>query len=334
MNKLPVSIISPVRNGAEVMTAHAKYLREMAAVADEIIIVDSDSTDGTLEILKRELDGLDVLFLNHPPGLYQSWNHALSQARAPYLTVATVGDPLPAESLERLVTTMERFSADAVISAPEILDDEGRPLAKEWPIHQLIKSAGIVEAQPIDTAVWMTMALVNYPITLISSSAGNLYRTQMMKDHPFSADFGHTGDSAWALAMSAKAKWVVDPQAKSYFWLHAAAPARRIPNEIVARRTHDMLADFIKANRDFLTAQGVTEDLLGLLEKVPGCLLEKTLLSARYQQIRKSWIPWFLQAGAFRLRGQRAELAVETKKLRRQAHALAIQFLQSRPRST
>jgi hypothetical protein len=323
MSKLPVSIISPVRNCAAAMPGHAAHLRELAAIVEEIIIVDSDSTDGTLDILKRELAGLDVVFLNHPPGLYQSWNHALSQAKAPYLTVATVGDPLPADSLRRLVDTMQRLPADVVVSAPDILDDHGKPLAKKWPVHRFLDALKVTGPYRISGATWLTMAAGFYPMTLISSSAGNLYRTRLMQENPFPTEFGHAGDSAWSVQMSRKARWVIDPQVKAYFWMHAAAPERKLPNEGVARRTHAMLEQLLADSESFFQAEGVTSEIIGLLGEIPDLLLRKAMFTTRYQQARKRWMPWFFQPEIVRLRKEREEVLGTLKSHRARIFAFA-----------
>ncbi len=323
MSALPVSVISPVWNCAKDMPTHAAHLREMAAAVEEIIIVDSGSQDGTVEILQRELEGLNVVFLTHPPGLYQSWNHAISHAKAPYLTVATVGDPLPVESLRQLVDTMQRFSADVVITAPEILNNQGEPLPKKWPVHRFLDATKITEPHRISGATWLTLGAVFYPMTLISSSAGNLYRTRLMKDHPFPTEYGHAGDSAWSLQMSRNVRWVIDPRVKSYFWLHAAAPARKAPNEAVARRTHAMFEDVLSKSAAFLKEEGVPDEMMETISGIPGQLLQKALLAIRYSSVRKSWLPWFLQPEAREIRKEREQLINSIKKRREKTFAFA-----------
>ena len=105
------------------------------AFCDEVIVVDSQSTDGTLEYLKKNLHHPRVKFLDHPPGLYESWNYGLEQINAPFTYISTVGDTMPAETLRGLVEIAQQIEADAVISAPDFVDEKGQPITKLWPIQ-------------------------------------------------------------------------------------------------------------------------------------------------------------------------------------------------------
>lgn len=315
VGKLPVSIVSPVRDCAAAMPAHAAHLRKLAEVASEIIVVDSDSTDGTLDILKRELAGLGVTFLNHPPGLYQSWNHGIAAARQPYCTVASVGDNLPVESLRKLTESMEKFQADVVVSAPLMITDDARPSKRIWPIHRVIEAAKITEPRLISGASWLAITLGYFPASLISSSAGNLYRTSILQQNPFPTEYGHAGDCAWALQMGRTARWVIDPTVKSYFWVHAVSAHRKKRSEERARAMNGMVKNLFADSENFLRESGIPTDLLELLRKAPDDMLEKAMLQIRYANIRRKVLPWFLHPESIRVkRGRkRIEAAIQQR---------------------
>lgn len=334
MNKLPISIISPVRNCANEMIGHAAQLKLLGEVAEEIIVVDSDSHDGTLDILKRELAGHDVQFLNHPPGLYQSWNYGLSKARGKYCTVATVGDILPVESLRELARTMERFTADVVISAPRMKDGGGADSLKTWPIHRFITETGITGPCPLSGALWMTLCYGFFPATLISSSAGNLYRTRVMQENPFPTEFGHAGDSAWALQMSRKLNWVIDPTVVSYFWIHPPAAGRQKGSELLAQRISAMARGVYTESEAYLREEGVPEEMLKVIGEMPEQLLSKTCLKIRYAEIRCPWMPWFLQGEAIRIRSEREALEGRIRRRRDRTLAFAREVMEAKLGST
>jgi glycosyltransferase involved in cell wall biosynthesis len=318
--RLPVSIVSPVRDCASAMPAHAAHLRKLAEVADEIIVVDSDSTDGTLEILKKELEGLGVIFLNHPPGLYQSWNFGIAAATQPYCTVASVGDNLPVESLRKLTATMERFEADVVVSAPLMIADGDQASKRIWPIHRVITAAKITEPREISGAAWLAITLGYFPASLISSSAGNLYRTKLLQENPFPTEFGHAGDCAWALQMSRVAKWVIDPTVKSYFWVHAVSAHRKKRSEDRAKAMNRMVNGLFADSENFLREHGVPNELLDLLRQASDQMLEKAMLQIRYAEIRRKVLPWFLHPESVRVK--RGRKSIEAKIQHRLAETL------------
>jgi glycosyltransferase involved in cell wall biosynthesis len=310
MSELPVSVVSPVRNCVDAMPAHAAHLRSLAGMVEEIIVVDSDSTDGTLDCLKRELDGLGVVFLNHPPGLYQSWNYGISTATRKYCTIATVGDPLPAESLKRLTETIGQFEADAVISAPEMLGADGGASTRRWPIHQLIAESGMSAPRLIEPAKWLAMTLGFFPATLISSSAGNLYSTKFLQQNPFPIAYGHAGDCVWALEMGPKTRWVIDPLVKSYFWVHPISAHRHRRKEEQVRGVSEKAENCFRESESFLLSAGIPEDFVKILGDAPRQQLEKAMIQIRYDALGKSLFRRFLPEGR-RLKRSRKQVERE-----------------------
>jgi hypothetical protein len=219
-----------------------------------------------------------------------------------------VGDPLPVESLVRMVETIENFSADAVVSAPEMIVDDGTPSIRQWPVHHLINGTGMTGPQVADPVIWAAFAFGFFPATLLSSSAGNLYQTRLLKENPFPTDYGHAGDSVWALAMSRKAKWVIDPQVKSYFWVHAATGNYQKRNEAHARAIAEMANEYYLTSAPLFREAGLPEDLLAIIKRSPDQLLERTLIQLRYSEVRKSYLPRFLQPEASRLKKSQRKL--------------------------
>src|SRR5437667_48674 len=53
---------------------HLESMKEWLPLVEEVVVVDSESTDGTVEFLKKHLGPQSPRFFTHPPGLYQSWN--------------------------------------------------------------------------------------------------------------------------------------------------------------------------------------------------------------------------------------------------------------------
>jgi glycosyltransferase involved in cell wall biosynthesis len=307
MKKLPVSVVCPVRNCIHSLPAHATHLCALAEVVEELIIVDSDSTDGTFEYLKNALAAYGAHFFNHPPGLYQSWNYGIANATQAYCTIATVGDPLPVHSLQKLVATIEKLSADIVISAPLMIGDNGERLPKRWAIHDIIAAAKISQPQIMTKAVWTALTFGFFPDTLISSSAGNLYLTQFLQKNPFPTEFGHGGDSLWALQMSSKARWAIDPQVESYFWVHETTANHRKATESEFYNYISEAKEIYTNSESFLKEE-IPAEYLEIIKPAPEQLLQRLLMRAEYTKIRNPSWPSFLQPKAALLKRKRRSL--------------------------
>jgi hypothetical protein len=174
----------------------------------------------------------------------------------------------------------------------------------------------------------MTLAYGFFPATLISSSAGNLYRTRVMQENPFPTDYGHAGDSAWSLEMSRKVRWVVDPTVVSYFWIHPPAAGRQRRNETLAQRISTMAEGVYRDAESYLREENVPEDVLEIISGMPKQLLRKTQIQLRYAEIRRSWMPWFLQPEAIRLRREREALEAKIRNRRDRTLAFAKEMVE------
>src|SRR5579883_3310731 len=86
---LPVGVVIPTRNCVALLERHLDCLRELMPRVEQVVVVDSASTDGTPELLHKQLRHPRIEFLQHPPGLYESWNFGVRQVRARYTYIAT-----------------------------------------------------------------------------------------------------------------------------------------------------------------------------------------------------------------------------------------------------
>jgi hypothetical protein len=183
--------------------------------------VDSESTDGTVEFLRRELRHPNVRFVSRPRGLYQAWNFGVEQIRSPYTYFSTVGDTITREGLLHLHQTAEAFSADVVISAPDFVDERGHMIEwLKWPVDCLIEALAIEKPGLLDRWTAFGFSFITLPATLLGSSASNLYRTSCLERAPFPAEFGTTGDSAWFLENALHLDVALTPHRISVFRHH------------------------------------------------------------------------------------------------------------------
>lgn len=308
MEKLPISIISPVRNCIDEMPAHARHLRMLSRIAGEIIIVDSDSEDGTLDCLKKELADSGAVFLNHPPGLYPSWNHGISRAKYPFLTVATVGDDLPPESLAKLHEDLETSGCDVVISAPTLLATDGSPSSSKWPVHRIIETLGLVAPLEIPSAIWLALTLGFFPKSPLASSSGNLYRTRVFENNLFPTNCGHRGDVIWAITSARKARWMIDPAVESCFKFNGPSPGRQAPGMDIITEWSKVVTHAYDDGCSFMRGAGVPDWFLTELPDMLERAIDSLATGSDYETVRKSALPWFLNPQAIRLRARRKGL--------------------------
>jgi len=196
----PISAVLPIFNCRERLARHLESVKSWAPLVEEIIVVDSGSSDGSLELARQALSGFGARFLHNPPGLYQSWNAGISLASAEWCYISTVEDPTTPKGLAHLLETARRYEADAVVSPPEMRSENGsEPVNQKMPSNLLAESfrkAGL-SSRLLERSETISLLCGMLPHGLLGSSASNLYRTSFLQSHPFPTDVGHCGDTAW-----------------------------------------------------------------------------------------------------------------------------------------
>src|SRR2546429_8749561 len=102
-----LGVVVPTKNSRRYLPGHLQAMREWQDLAQQIVVVDSYSTDGTFDFVKANLSHPQVSYLSHPPGLYPSWNHAIAHLTTQYTYIATVGDTIMRAGLECLLAVAE-----------------------------------------------------------------------------------------------------------------------------------------------------------------------------------------------------------------------------------
>ncbi len=204
------------------LPAHIASMRSWLDLADEIIVVDSHSTDGTQEYLRENLRDHPAQIHTHPRGLYQSWNSAIQRATGRWLYIATVGDPITRDLLEHLLDTAESLQSDVLLGNPAFIDESDQPLPDfYWAPNEI---ADTLAAQGPVTfsgpAALFYAAKHLYTSALLGSCASNLYRTTHLQRFPFCTDFGMAGDAAWGIRHSLETSFASTRHPGSFFRVH------------------------------------------------------------------------------------------------------------------
>lgn len=226
MNLPDLSVVIPTLNSRQLLEPVLPQMREWSREVGEIIVVDSHSTDGTVELLRGALDASNIQFHTHPPGLYASWNFGISQATRKYLHIATAGDAISLAALRYLISVADSSAADVVVAPPLFVDEAGNPVPDpDWPIFQILNSQPDQQEILLANQELACVALFHCRPPLryncwLGSSASNLYRTQLLQAHPFPTNAGHFGDTLFALEQAWHIKAVFCRKRCGTFILH------------------------------------------------------------------------------------------------------------------
>lgn len=219
---LPISVVLPTRDSMDKLPRHLTHHLSLYARCAEIIHCDSHSKDETKSHLASIL-GTDARLrqLDHPPGLYESWNFAIQQCTQPFIYFSTVGDEMDPDGMQKLLDLAVQTEADVVISPPRFIEENGeKNEGLLWPIHHLIRTHGLKTAGVVSNDLLYAEAVLHAPDGILGSSHSCLYRTSFLKPRPFPLGFHGSCDAVWALRNLPSARCALLPTPVSTFLLH------------------------------------------------------------------------------------------------------------------
>lgn len=120
---MEISCVVPTLNSAATLDQTLLSLRTQKNVDVRVLVVDSGSTDGTLEICKRW--GIETCYAD-PGNIYRAINIGLRQCNSPWLAYLNSDDWLYPDSFSRLIACAEVDKADVVYGNCDYTDDVGR----------------------------------------------------------------------------------------------------------------------------------------------------------------------------------------------------------------
>jgi len=216
-----ISVVMPTYNCAPLMARHLESVVKWADLADEIVVVDSRSTDGTLDIIRAGLSHRNLRIIERDRGLYESWNEGIAATSGEWVYISTAGDTIERTHLLHLLEIGERGDADVVISAPRFVDEVGKPRTDPgWPPREVVLGSGFAAPFVLSPDASFALAFMHFPCALLGSSASNLYRGTHLRARPFPADFKGSGDSAWVLRHAAQSRICFTQEVGSTFCMH------------------------------------------------------------------------------------------------------------------
>jgi hypothetical protein len=267
-----------------------------------------------VELLQSELRHRNVRYLSHPPGLYQSWNFGVRHLDTEFAYISTAGDAITREGIQGLVSAAQSLQCDVVISKPDIRDLEGQPADLVWPIDDIISSLRISSPRKLSRVEALVFSWVHGTDAMTGSCASDLFRSECLKQFPFSTEFGGAGDGAWGVMHAAEVAWAVVPERFSRFVRHPATPGGIAkPAQPETKRMDIVMREAVSLWRQ--TGRVTEEDLARAgWPDIRDAFTTWLDAKLEFDACRRAIWPWSLNALAWRIRSRR-------QKARRRLHA-------------
>jgi Glycosyl transferase family 2 len=260
VHKMDISVVIPTLNCMQFLPDHLDSIGAWLSQVNEVVVVDSYSTDGTFEAFKRYLNHPNLKILSHPRGLYQSWNFGIRQTTSKYVYISTVGDSIDGAHLRMLENLAEKSAADVVVSPPFFIQENGMDAYQvRWPIHSIFEVYPELDEFQLKPLNAFLFSAINIPCSILGSSASNLYRGDYLRSRPFPEDCSIVGDTAWSLLHSGDAKFHFTRKIGSTFRFHSKTPDMSKSGTLYKVITR-LLADAERIAGDMLRKDLITEE--------------------------------------------------------------------------
>lgn len=313
-----LGVVIPTLNCANLLEGHLNSLESWLDTADEIVVVDSHSEDGTWEIVRNRLAGPKTVFYQRPKGLYQAWNYGVSRLSTQLTYFSTVGDHITKDGLEHLRQVANSTLADVVISPPAFVDEQGSPAAAppHWPVQELIQVLEIKAPRLIDDWTLLLLSLENPVDAILGSSASNIYRTAKLQERPFPTNYGSVGDGAWGLGNIFNYRLAVTPECFSLFREHPKSySTNTYAVSDLDARLFDLLVESMEKLIQNSSVYCQRAELLKCREL--GQLVNQRMVwQRRLEKTRLTNVPWLINPHAWHSRKMRNHFRTAARECR------------------
>jgi glycosyltransferase involved in cell wall biosynthesis len=310
-----LGLVIPTYNSRRYLERHVEGLLPWLDLVQEIIVVDSHSSDGSADFLRERLPHPNLRIEQHPPGLYASWNHGIGCLQTDYFIMSTTGDTISREGVEKLIQCAVEGQCDIVISKPTFRDLEDRVHEIRWPLDDILEKTPAGGRQFLSGLEALVYAMARPDSALLGSSASNLYRTRFFQERPFPLDWGVGGDGGWVWEHAVEARWGVLRGNFSTFLIHPPQSQKKDLHPPIKQKLSEVLGRSVER----WVSQGVvTPNDLG---KIGWLSLQKALcnyLDAKdsFDASRRQKGLWILRPSAWMQRSRRKKAAVSLHKAR------------------
>jgi hypothetical protein len=250
--------------------------------------------------------------VEHPPGLYASWNYGINQITSEFCYISSVGDSITREGIDHLATAASRLNCDVLVSRPDFVNEAGQPYkGPEWPMDGVIQRLELREPVRLSSAIIIATALTHTWCAITGSCASDLFRTAMLQKHPFPLNFGTAGDGAWSLQNAVRVHWATTPEKVTTFRFH---PTMASATEVKAAQTSNQFAQMARK----AVSEWIESDCCDASAEVREDIIRLLSFSIEYDQCRRQYNilrigkwPWILNPTAWLARTRRNQIKSE-----------------------
>ncbi|MDR1789160.1 MAG: glycosyltransferase [Opitutaceae bacterium] len=226
-----VSVLLPTCNRAAYLPERIASIERQTFRDFEVIVCDSNSTDGSRELLGAwaRRDARARVFQVPRAGIYPAWNECLRRARGKYVHWATSDDTMAPETLERLLGGLSRHPGCRVaLCGLAVVGDDGRlvPGEAQWlnsPWGVFWGRLGFLEREHVRRAP-LDMALAGALHNPWHSSNQLLVERSLYAElGGYRTDLGPGADFEWNIRAAAVADAVFVPGAMAVLRRHGGS---------------------------------------------------------------------------------------------------------------
>jgi len=141
-----ISIITVTYNSEKYLSATIKSVKSQTYRDIEYIIIDGGSDDGTIDIIKNNLDIISYWTSEPDEGIYDAMNKGIQAAKGDIIGIINSDDWLQSDAIENVVNKAEKIHQDEFIIHGKIatFDEYGEFVAerrpKNYPAYQLFST--------------------------------------------------------------------------------------------------------------------------------------------------------------------------------------------------
>lgn len=237
-----ISAVIPVRNGMPYITETIESLRRQTRKADEIVVVDNCSTDGTSEYLCKQAD-IRVIHQPQSVSAPHNWTTAAQSATGDYTKVLCADDTLLPSCLESQYEILDTNPDCAMTAARrQVIGPDS---------SVLVKAIGLSSLQGVVSGDRALRRGLSRGTNLFGEVAAVMFRTNVLQAQlPWPDDAGYATD----LAMYAK----VLQQSNVYLDRRVLAQFRVVESSWSFQIRSSQARDLIRTYREIASKQNLS----------------------------------------------------------------------------
>lgn len=125
MTRPTVSLVISVWNRRDDLRENLAAIQKQTVPADQVIVVDNCSHDGTPEMVRAEFPAVNLICMPHSQyGACETFNIGFASAGGDFIGILDDDVVLPPDFIEKMLATFEREPATTAILSPKVIEPE------------------------------------------------------------------------------------------------------------------------------------------------------------------------------------------------------------------